>query len=189
MARTKAFNPDKALLKARDIFWLKGFEATSMQDLVEGMGLSRSSIYDTFGDKHTLFLRALEAYREAETDALRTLLEAEPNTREAFHKLFDSLVAQAVNDPNRRGCFMANCMVELASLDTAVQQISRENETEVVNLFTAALTRSDISLQHEPEAVAYYLFNAMLGLRVLGKTNPNTAVLQQVADVSLSVLG
>jgi TetR/AcrR family transcriptional repressor of nem operon len=68
MARTKDFDENEVLKKAVDIFWLKGYSATSMQDLVDGLGISRSSLYDTYGDKHTLFMKALESYQSVNSE-------------------------------------------------------------------------------------------------------------------------
>ncbi len=70
MARHKEFDQDEALQKAMEAFWARGYEATSMQDLVEHMGINRQSLYDTFGDKHSLFLKALDRYHEVETRKL-----------------------------------------------------------------------------------------------------------------------
>src|ERR1700730_2144482 len=75
MARQKEFDRDEVLHKAMEVFWSRGYEASSIQDLVKRMGINRQSLYDTFGDKHTLYLQALDRYREVEGRKIVELLE------------------------------------------------------------------------------------------------------------------
>ena len=192
MARTKAFDPERRLEKALEIFWCQGYDATSIADLVEGMELSRSSLYETYGDKRALYLAALERYRQQEGAAMRRLLEEAPTVVAAFRQIFEGIVAEAVADDSRRGCFMTNSMVELAPHDPAVAELARRNLDEVTALFTAAIRRGqaqgELDGRRDAEALAHYLFNAILGLRVLAKSTRERAVLTNVAETTLQVL-
>src|SRR6201995_145682 len=98
MARTKDFDEDEVLLKAMHLFWLKGYNGTSMQDLGDGLGISRSSMYDTFGDKHTLFLRSLENYRQGMTAKLQAVVNNAPDAKEAVRGLLNLTTRELLGD-------------------------------------------------------------------------------------------
>src|SRR5918912_2134210 len=114
MARPKEFDRDEALHKAMEVFWSRGYEAASIQDLVEHMGINRQSLYDTFGDKHTLYLQALDRYREVEGRKLFELLERSGSVKKALRQLFQGVVEGSLCKGERRGCFVGNAMSELA---------------------------------------------------------------------------
>jgi AcrR family transcriptional regulator len=90
--RTKEFDPDLVLGRALDAFWERGYEKTSMQDLVDRMGIGRRSLYDTFGDKHSLFLRALRRYADERTAEQLDLIERATDAREGLRALLESSV-------------------------------------------------------------------------------------------------
>src|SRR5258705_4457709 len=108
MARQKEFNRDEVLHKAMEVFWTRGYEGASIQDLVKHMGVNRQSIYDTFGDKHTLFLQALDRYREIESSKVLEVLEQPGSVKKNFRRLFDGVVDKALSGEGRRGCFVGN---------------------------------------------------------------------------------
>ena len=114
MARQKEFNPDEVLHKAMEVFWRRGYEGASMQDLVKHMGINRQSIYDTFGDKHSLFLQSLDRYREIESRKVFAVLERPGSVKKNLRQLFEEVVSRAVSAEGRRGCFVGNSMSELA---------------------------------------------------------------------------
>src|ERR1700716_2408121 len=104
MARQKEFDREEALYKAMEVFWSRGYEAASIQDLVRHMGINRQSLYDTFGDKHALYLQALDLYRQVETSKLFELLERRGSVRRALRQLFAGVVEGSACDGQRRGC-------------------------------------------------------------------------------------
>ena len=104
MARPKEFDRDQALHKAMEVFWSRGYEAASIRDLVEHMGINRQSLYDTFGDKHALYLQALDRYQEVETRKVFELLERTPSVKKALRQLFGAVVKGALCKGPRRGC-------------------------------------------------------------------------------------
>ena len=116
MPRTKCFNREDALKKAMGAFWARGYEATSIQDLVDCMGINRGSLYDTFGDKHKLFLSALDQYT---TGALSrgTTLQGEGNSVEILNDFLFGFMYRVLGDPENRGCFVTNTTVERSSYD------------------------------------------------------------------------
>src|SRR4029077_15976770 len=114
MARQKEFNRDEVLHKAMEVFWTRGYEGASIQDLVKHMGINRQSIYDTFGDKHTLFLQALDRYREIQTRKVFVVLERPSSMKRNLRQSFEEPVARSLSAEGRRGCLVGKSMSELA---------------------------------------------------------------------------
>src|SRR6267378_420333 len=108
MARHKEFDRDETLQKAMEVFWSRGYEAASIQDLVTHMGINRQSLYDTFGDKHALYLLALDRYLEVESRKVFELLERPGSVKRSLRQLFEGVVERSLCDRQRRGCFMGN---------------------------------------------------------------------------------
>src|SRR5260370_22866058 len=114
MARRKEFDRDEVLHRGMEVFWTRGYEGASIQDLVKHMGINRQSIYDTFGDKHSLFLQALDRYREIQSRRVFEVLERPGSVKKNLRRLFEETVARALSAEGRRGCFVGNSMSELA---------------------------------------------------------------------------
>ncbi|RZK25110.1 MAG: TetR/AcrR family transcriptional regulator, partial [Flavobacterium sp.] len=106
MARTKDFDENEVLAKAIQLFWYKGYNGTSMQDLVDGLGISRSSLYDTYTDKHTLFVKALESYQHAGTARIQEILDQPGSARDTIKKLLELTTGDLLKDKQQKGCFM-----------------------------------------------------------------------------------
>lgn len=98
MARSKEFDEKEALRRAMELFWQQGYEKTSMQDLVNHMGVHRRSIYDTFGDKHTLFMKALERYDEIVETQIDTQVKQLGSVKKAIRRLFEMVITQMKNN-------------------------------------------------------------------------------------------
>src|ERR687894_2331328 len=113
MARHKEFNRDEALGRAMEVFWSRGYEAASVGELVRHMGIQRQSLYDTFGDKHSLYLQALDRYREVEGRKMFELLGRPGPVKRALRQLFEGVVEASLGG-ERRGCFVGNATSELA---------------------------------------------------------------------------
>src|ERR671916_2831660 len=113
MARHKEFDRDEALQRAMEVFWSRGYEAASVGELVKHMGINRQSLYDTFGDKHSLYLQALDRYREVEGQKMYGVLERPGSVKRALRELFEGVVENALGESGRRGCLVGNAMSEL----------------------------------------------------------------------------
>src|SRR5437879_13191066 len=114
MARHKEFDSDEALNKAMEVFWSRGYEAASIQDLVKNMGINRQSLYDTFGDKHALYLQTLDRYREVEGRRMLELLGPPGSVKKTRRLSFEGVIERALCDRPRRGCCMGNAVSESA---------------------------------------------------------------------------
>ncbi|MEN2413749.1 TetR/AcrR family transcriptional regulator [Flavobacterium mesophilum] len=173
MARTKEFNEDQALDKAIEIFWHKGYNGTSAQDLVNHLGLSRSSLYDTFGDKQKLFVKSLKRYQKQNHDVLIELLENAPNIKTAFTDIFKQAVVESLQDRITKGCFMVNSSVELAMHDPEIAKIVHDNQKTVEDIFCKAIKKGQdlgqIPDKQEARSLARFIFNNYSGIRVLAR--------------------
>ncbi|UWY28197.1 TetR/AcrR family transcriptional regulator [Flavobacterium sp. TR2] len=174
MARTKEFNEEQALDKAIEIFWHKGYNGTSAQDLVNHLGLSRSSLYDTFGDKQKLFVKSLKRYQKQNLDGLKTLFENAENIKTALTDIFKQAVIESLQDRITKGCFMVNSAVELAMHDPEIAKIVHDNQKVVEEIFYNAVKKGQasgqISDKQEARSLARFIFNNYSGIRVLART-------------------
>jgi TetR/AcrR family transcriptional repressor of nem operon len=192
MARQKEFDRDEALHKAMETFWARGYEATSIQDLVESMGINRQSLYDTFGDKHALYLLALDRYRDVESRKVFELLEKPGSARKAIRQLFTNVIDCSVGSKQRRGCFMGNAISELAGRckETAARTCNNMNALEDA-LYRALLRGKkdgEFTNISDPRAVARFLYSNLQGLTLVAKANQDRKVLEDVTKIALSVL-
>lgn len=186
MARPREFDPESALDQAMQVFWAKGYDATSLDDLCDATGLGRSSLYGAFGDKHALLLQALDRYIERGAARIVKTLAGVP-VHEGLANLLNLHVEEIVAGPGRRGCFVGNCTVELAQQDPKVQEKVRgaleRNEASFRSALAAAQARGELSRNVDIDATARFLIASLQGLRVVGKANPDRAVLTDIARV------
>ncbi|MNK81813.1 HTH-type transcriptional repressor ComR [compost metagenome] len=193
MARTKEFNEDQALDKAIEIFWHKGYNGTSAQDLVNHLGLSRSSLYDTFGDKQQLFTKSLQRYQLQAQDAVKELLEKSENVKETLQAIFKQAVIESLEDRITKGCFMVNSSVELAMHDEKIAKIVKDNSQTMEEVFTNAVKKGQeaghISKQLDAKVLARFIFNNYSGIRVLARAGErNKQVYDDIVKAVFSVL-
>jgi TetR/AcrR family transcriptional repressor of nem operon len=192
MARHKEFDRDEALHKAMEVFWSRGYEAASIHDLVEHMGINRQSLYDTFGDKHALYLQALDRYQEVESRKLFELLERPGSVKKALRQLFAGVVEGSLCAGERRGCFMGNAMSELAGRCKATASKTCRNMEAVEGAFYRALLRGkkagELKGVREPRAVARFLYSSFQGLALMAKATQDRKTLEDIVKVTLSVL-
>ena len=190
MARTKEFRPEAALDAAMQLFWLKGYGATSMRDLLDGMGIGRGSFYDTFGDKHALFLAALDRFEEARTGWIGETLEGSglDGIEEVFRRSVEGLT---MSEP-RRGCLLANTAVELAPRDPEVAEKISRHVRRTEEAFAGALVHAqetgEIPEERDPRALARFLVSNLHGLRVLARAGTDRRTLEDAARVALEAL-
>ena len=193
MARPREFNIDDALGKAMHVFWAQGYEATSLHDLTAAMALSKSSLYDTFGSKHELFLSALEHYNEtvASRRAAAVIADA-ASPRAGIKAVFDFFIDNMLCGADIRGCFANNSAAEVASHDPEARQRIEAGFGHTERAFHDAIVKGqasgDIAGDHDAEALARYLCVSINGLIVVAKTNPPRRALEDVAQIALSVL-
>ena len=192
MARHKEFDRDDALHKAMEVFWSRGYGAASIQDLVKHMGINRQSLYDTFGDKHALYLQALDHYGEVEGRKIFELLEQPGAVKKTLRQLFESIVEGSLCKGQRRGCFMGNAMSELAGRCKETAARTCTNMAAVEGAFYRALVRGkkegELKGVRDPRAVARFLYSSLQGLVLMAKATQDRKTLEDVVKVTLSVV-
>ena len=190
VARPKEFDPDEALERALERFWADGYEATSMQDLTAAMGVGRRSLYDTFGSKHELYLRALDRY--GERNALVAPLARPGPVKPLLREVLASVCAEALQDAERRGCFFVNAAIERGARDGEVDRRTRAAFDAVREALATAVARGqsqgEIARGRDPEEVADFLLTVIQGLRVVGKAMPDRERLEAAVDAALAPL-
>ncbi|MGW6647964.1 TetR/AcrR family transcriptional regulator [Streptomyces iakyrus] len=193
MARTKEFDPDAALQAALELFWRRGYEATSMSDLVTHLGIGRASIYATFGNKHELYLKALDRYdRTGLPPILRELSQPGP-ALPAVRKLVRRYAAEAADARERlNGCMITNAAAELAPHDRATARHVERNWDQLETVLHSALVRAqaqgELPAGRDPLALARMLLVLLQGLRVVGKASPDPARVRDAAEQALALL-
>lgn len=190
MARNKEFDEKEALRRAMEIFWKQGYEKTSMQDLVNYMGVHRRSIYDTFGDKHTLFLRALNHYGKVMDVRIKNTLQSELTVKQAIRRLFEIAIYPSDNQP--KGCFVVNAAVELSLLDQEVSEevteLFTKTETLLFDLLKHGQEQGEIPEHSDIKGFSQFIHNSLVGIRVLAKTTNDKKKLETIIDMTLSTL-
>jgi TetR/AcrR family transcriptional repressor of nem operon len=192
MGRPKGFDPDAAITQAMEVFWRKGYATTSPRDLLEAIGIGKGSLYNTFGSKHQLFMRALYRYRELVTSQLLQTLEGPEPVKDRLRAALESLVEIDMADPARRGCLAINTAVELAGTDeeaTAVVRRILDREEEALRAAIEEGRRSgELGEDLDAAAVASMLVGTIAGLRVLAKTAQSPQRLHRIIDATLDLL-
>lgn len=161
--RPRSFDEAAALDAAMQVFWQKGFEATSLDDLTKAMGLSRSSFYAAFGSKQTLFLRAVDHYSRRGLRSLKDVAET------ADGDIVDAML-QALANPEggSRGCLLINCITELAPHDDQVADIGRRHLEAIEDMFAAALNPENPESARDRASAFSSLAIGTLALRKAG---------------------
>lgn len=192
MPRTKSFDELEVLERATDLFWALGYNGTPPQTILDGTGLSRSSLYDTYGDKHSLFLRCLRHYRSTETVSGIRYLDEAPDPAAAIRRLFQGYWEYAQAYRQHKGCLMVNTLHEVAPHDAEVAEIVEENRQSLEDAYYRAVRRGQqqgkIDKSHPPRALARYLVNSLWGLTTQIKLGIEKKVADDIVKIALSVL-
>lgn len=192
MARTKGFNEEEVLDKAVQLFWTKGYNATSANDLVKELGLSRSSLYDTYGDKRTLFINSLKRYRSTIVTETLKIIDSSVGVKYTIKKLFELIIEQDIEAKIPKGCFVVNSTIELSAYDSEIAEIVTLNQLEfektLKNSISNAQKNGEISNTLNADHLAKFFYNSIVGIRVSMKYNKSTTYLDEIIQVNLSIL-
>ena len=193
MARPREFDIDDALERAMNVFWAKGYEATSMADLMAAMKLSKSSLYDTFGSKHALFISALERYNERVAGpGISAIVEGAGGGTAGIAAVFEKYVEDFARLRETRGCFIGNCAVELGARDEICTVKVAEGLATMEAIFQGAVetakARGEIPETADARRLARYLTSSLNGLIVLGKADADRQTLEDIVDTVMKSL-
>ena len=180
----KQFDVDEVLDKAMQAFWERGYQGTSMQDLVERTGIHRGSLYATYRDKQALFRAALLRYDERVRGRLLERLESLDQPREAIRQALMAFVEGLSDKGGNKGCFMTNTALELAAHDREVGRIVARAQEDMEAFFARMVDkgkqRGEIGAHVDSRAAARGLLASFLGLVVLTRSRPQRALLESI---------
>jgi TetR/AcrR family transcriptional regulator, transcriptional repressor for nem operon len=192
MPKVKQFDREKVLEVASSIFHQNGYNGTSIDEILKATGLSRSSLYDSFKDKHTLYLQSLEFYKNAEIKSYETVNQKKLNGLQKLEVLYKEVVNHLINHPDDNGCLMVNAAAEMSKHCEKTAQVICNNKDNVQDLFTEWLTDAQQSgalhLSKPAKSYSPFLFNALCGLKVLSQSGASKAELSNVVKVTLDAL-
>ena len=192
LGRPAEYDKERSLNAALAVFWRKGYEATSLADLCEAMGMSKSTLYAVFGDKHQLFLSAIQAYSDDLVAELRKNYEMSPGPIEFIEQVLRSAAREAGPRGERRGCLVMNSATEFAQSDRDVARIVGHTLEQMAGVFATALARArrDGKIQvGAPGAMALYLVSTIAGMKTMVKGGRSEHELQLLVDMVMGQLG
>jgi TetR/AcrR family transcriptional regulator, transcriptional repressor for nem operon len=194
MPRNKAFQEEEVIERAMQVFWKKGYNATSMEDLVTGMGINRASLYDTFGDKKQLFLKILKFYQIQSTQNINAVIaKKKPSPKAQLIAFAEFLMNESLEAQEPRGCLLANATSEMALLDVDICQFVTNNvhsfESTFETLIRDGQAAGEFNVNIIPAHAATFLSNFLYGVRTVSKTKPDATKMRESLALALSVLG
>jgi TetR/AcrR family transcriptional repressor of nem operon len=193
MARTKNFNTDEALDKAIDLFRKHGYQATTPAQLVSHMGISRSSLYDTYGDKRSLYLKAIRRYADRIQEQSNAIIANATNGRQAIGDYMRMSLDGCYGKDMPAGCLLVNSVSELPADESELMRIIADslekNKKNVLKMLE--MMQADGSLPDDADlsGLADYLMNAVSGLTISAKSGVSKEVGEQIVNTTLTVLG
>ncbi|HGH0916637.1 TPA: TetR/AcrR family transcriptional regulator [Bacillus cereus] len=192
MARLREFDEEKALDAAMQLFWEKGYAATSLSDLTAKMEIQKPSLYSAFGDKESLFEAALRRYTNLHAANIRTKLQNEQSVKEAIRTFFENMVEEEYKKDFSKGCFCINTMVELAPHNEKFEVLTREHQMYLTLVFQELITKGiqsgELQSDLNAKAVAQTLVTSLIGLTVLMKSRPERSVIDNSVSVIVSLV-
>jgi len=192
MARPREFDEATTIEAAIECFWRRGYQATSVRDLVDKMGISAPSLYNAFGDKRALFVRALDQYLERSTRARIKRLEDSLPPKQAIRRFIEEIIERSVNDREKRGCFLINSALEVAPHDRELGALIADRLAEIEAFFRrsieAAQADGAVPRGRVAKDLARLLLGVLLGIRVLARSRPERALLEGVARPAFALL-
>jgi TetR/AcrR family transcriptional repressor of nem operon len=192
MSGVKQFDRDVVLDRAMDLFWRRGYEATSIQDLVKATGINRGSIYGTFGDKQGLFLAALDHYWEKIAKPIMAEL-SNPDPRQAVERMLDSIVRRTCDPRFPRGCLATNTSLECpATGDEITRRIAAgfgQQESAIYRVLHRAQVAGRLDSRLDLRALARFFLAVAQGMNVVNKALPDPEILRDISRVAMTVWG
>jgi TetR/AcrR family transcriptional repressor of nem operon len=173
------------------VFWRFGFEHTSLDVLMREMRIARQSLYDTFGDKRALYLKALRQYRDNDHRRLRRLFASRQSVQHGFATILFGISGES-REEHERGCLLLSANMERDAKDKVIAEFLLDNQLKTEAIFTDALRRGqaggEVSAKQDPAALARFFVATIQGMRAMAKVNSNRKALEEVAKLALSTI-
>ncbi len=179
MARLKDFDEDRAIDAAVDCFWAHGYEATSVRDLAEAMGIGGASLYNAYGDKRALFTRSLERYANRSMRERLARIESRHEPEAAIAAFLVEIIDRSVKDLGCKGCMLVNTALDVAPHDAEIGRLVDGYLGELRGFFRrnieAAQEKGCMPRHLDPQTMSAHLLGVLLGIRVLARTGGKSA--------------
>ncbi|WP_103068485.1 TetR/AcrR family transcriptional regulator [Aquimarina sediminis] len=192
MPKVETFNRNQVLQKATEIFHKKGYNGTSMQDLVDATSLNRSSIYNSFGSKLNMFLEVLSHYQSIHSHNFSQGIAQSYNATEAIETIFELHLNEIVTDNDRKGCLVINCKSEMVNQEPSIKSFMEKNQDRMIAMLEDIVTKGQMEKIFNQEQTAnqyaLYLFASIQGFRMIGILNKNKEDLNTLIRTILKVL-
>ena len=189
MPRPREFDPDLVLDHAVELFWAKGYEGTSISDLEEHLGMGRQSLYGAFGDKHELYVKAMDRYAASQSWTRKDLLKADAGVEE-IREYFKGLISAVTQEP-RRSCLLINAAIEGDCEHPKVAGRCTDNQQNLTRAFRHALegavAKGQLDRKTDTNALALALVSQSFGLNVMARNGATPATLGKVAESAMQV--
>ncbi|SMC25993.1 transcriptional regulator, TetR family [Clostridium acidisoli DSM 12555] len=190
MGRSREFDENVVLQKAMELFWKQGYEKTSLNDLVEHMGIHRRSLYDTFGDKHTLFLKSMDFYEELIKNKMQARILHAETAKQAIQFIFDFII-EGYED-KQWGCLTVNSATEMALMDKEIKERVERTFMQTEQLFADLVRKGqqtgEISSNYDSKVLSEIFQNTLLGIRVQLRISASKEKLHGIADFFMDLL-
>lgn len=192
MARSKEFDTTDVLHKAMEVFGHFGYEGTSLQNLLDGLGIARQSLYDTFGTKRDLFIKAVKHYVDEKSLAVVAYLERAESVKKAIAEIFHIIVSALQDQERRKECLILHSAIDQVPHDPEIAALFERDRMLLEKAFYEALVRAqsqgELGRNQNLHALARYLYHARYGLTQAAKLSNDPKVLEDISAVVLSTL-
>lgn len=191
MARPREFDAATVLDAAMQRFWARGYELTTVKDLMESTGLTAASLYNAYGDKRALFRASFDAYIETSIGARLRRCEALP-PRDAIQTFFGDVLRRSLEDDLNKGCMLVNFALEVAPCDDEFRVVINETLERIESFFLRCVQLGQVSgtidASRPAEDLARHLLGVLMGLRVLARIRPQPELLSGLVTTALTFL-
>lgn len=192
MPKVETFNKDLVIKQATEVFHDKGYNATSMQDLVDATGLNRSSIYNTFENKTSMFLECLKAYKENNDRNISKVLLNANNAFQAIELIFELYLKEITNSKEEKGCLITNCKSEMTNHNVSITNFLNTYQQQTLQFLEDLVDKAQednlINKNNSSQEYALYLFSSLQGFRMTGILIQNKKHLQSIINTILQTL-
>jgi len=192
MPKTETFNRAHILELATEVFHQKGYNGTSMQDLVDATALNRSSIYNSFGSKMGIFMEVLNFYQKNANENFGKGLASAYNATDAIESIFEMTLSYIIKDTDQKGCLIVNCKSEMSNQDHSIKSFMEKNQDRMIAMLEDIVTKGQMekifNTNQTAAQYALYLYASIQGLRMTGILNKQEAELKNITKTVLSVL-
>ncbi|AXT49576.1 TetR/AcrR family transcriptional regulator [Aquimarina sp. BL5] len=192
MPKVETFNRTEVLQKATEVFHKKGYNGTSMQDLVDATDLNRSSIYNSFGSKLGIFMEVLSFYQNNTDENFGKRLAKAYNAADAINVIFEYTLNDIINDTDSKGCLIVNCKSEMTNQDVTIKSFIEKNQDQVVAMLEDIVNKGQMekifNTDQTPNQYALYLYTSLQGLRMTCIINKSEEDLKNIIKTVLKVL-